>query len=389
MKQLLLTSVSSNRQAALGFNYFQKIGPKRLKLLWASFPNWLGAWQANQAELVGAGLSTKLAEEFIAWRASFSIARATQTLERENINYCLLEDTLYPEQLKAIPDAPPLLYYIGDLGWLGHQQGRDCLAIVGSRRHSAYATKIITKLGPELRQAKIKIISGLASGVDSLAHQAALDNQGRTAAVLGSGLAHQRIYPAQNKSLAAQIVNAGGVLISELPPDTPPLKQNFPRRNRLISGLSQATLVVEAYHQSGALLTAKHAKQQHRLILAIPGSIFSEFSSGPNTLIRQGALAITSPLDVLEVFKIETNSSDDCAIFSGWLDNRQIVCHNNPTEKIVYELIKQASEQNETISADQIIQSSQLDTATINSTLSILELAGRIRLLGSGYELNN
>jgi DNA processing protein len=176
------------------------------------------------------------------------------------------------------------------------------LAVVGSREHSPYAARAVEALLPPISRAGITIVSGLAHGVDALAHQSALDGGGSTIAVLGSGLSHARLYPSANRGLAERIITNGGLLLSEFPPQTAPLKQNFPRRNRIISGLAQATLVIECREKSGALITAACALEQNREVLAVPGEISYEFSRGPNNLIKQGAKTITKAEDILEIF---------------------------------------------------------------------------------------
>jgi DNA processing protein len=216
-----------------------------------------------------------------------------------------------------------------------------------------------------------------------LAHQETLNNKGITVAVLGTGIDAASVYPYSNRKLATEIIKSGGVLISEFPPKTPALPQNFPQRNRIISGLCQATLVIEAKEKSGSLITASYALDQNREILAIPGNIFSEFSGGTNNLIKAGAKTITKTEDILDVFKIETPKT---------LKNKQpktrTVKLENEIETKIYTAIKQAHDRSEKITTDEIIKITKLDTATTNSTLSILELRGIAKNDEIGYDIN-
>jgi DNA processing protein len=201
----------------------------------------------------------------------------------------------YPEKLKNISDPPPFLYFKGSLDVF---QGPS-LAIVGSRRPTDYGRRIASRLAGELASMGVLIVSGLAYGIDAIAHQAALEAGGKTAAVFGCGLDY--IYPPAHSALASRIIESGG-LLSEFPKGTRPERFNFPVRNRIISGLADGVLVVEAAEKSGALVTANLALEQGREVLAIPGNVESKFSYGPNDLIKQGAVPVTSVDDIMVDF---------------------------------------------------------------------------------------
>lgn len=405
-----------NRQAALAFNCFQKIGPINLGRLENYFPDLATAFKANYSELERAGLNPKLAADFTSWRRTFQMEKVSEKLAEENINFITWNDPDYPALLKEIVAPPPLLYYKG--GWnnfFGEEITAGRLAVVGSRKYSANAEKIINELLPPLISAGLKIISGLALGIDTLTHRAALNYHGQTLAVLGSGLDSTHIYPYTNRYLATEIINRSGLIISEFPPGTPPYKQNFPQRNRIISGLAAATLVVEAQVKSGALITANYALEQNREVLAVPGHIFSEFSAGCNNLIKAGAKMVTGAADVGEIFGlIESSKINSETIFklnqkTSEIKERTINSPLKPlkminktstlrliyhptkaAEEIIYRLLKQASRRGEKLTTDELIKASQLDTAIINSTLSILEIKGVIKNdygHGGGYEL--
>ncbi|HBA36300.1 TPA: DNA-protecting protein DprA [Candidatus Falkowbacteria bacterium] len=371
-----------NKHYYLAFNCFQKIGPMATKRLENYFSDLKNAFTASSFALEKAGLNPKLAGEFIAWRRNWRIENVLTELEKENISFITWHDPEYPPLLKEISAPPPVLYYKGcSEEFAGKIKNR--LAVVGSRQHSAYAEKIIAELLPPLIAAEIEIISGLALGIDALAHHKTLDLKGKTWAILGSGLDAKNIYPSANWRLAENIIANGGLLLSEFPPGTPPYKQNFPQRNRIIAGLAQATLVVEAKAKSGALITAAYALEQNREVLAIPGNIFSEFSAGPNDLIRSGAKTVINVDDILEVFKLTSSASTP---------SKKLKAHSsyqpeNQNEATICNLLKSAEERAEALSADEIIKNTKLDTATINSTLSILEIKGVISSAEFGYKL--
>ena len=376
----------TNNEAFLAFSYFQKIGPKKIILLENYFSDITNAFWASGLDLEKAGLRSKLVTEFINFRKNLNLENIKNNLNKENINFITLHDTNYPNLLKEIHGAPFVLYYKGNIKNL-NDSNKNRLAIVGSRKHSAYANKIINEFIPTLISNNIEIVSGLALGIDSLAHQKTLDYDGKTIAVLGTGLDFNSFYPVINRQLAKNIVNSGGLLLSEFPPGTKALRQNFPQLNRIISGLCQATLIIEAQIKSGSLITANYALDQNREILTFPGNIFSEFSEGTNNLIKLGAKLITYPNDILEVFKIENKIIRNENSKYGATKNKKIIL-NNEAEKIVYQILKQANERAEKITSDEIIKISQLDTSVINSTLCILELRGIAKSDGISYDIN-
>lgn len=211
------------------------------------------------------------------------------------INTLNRPDQLYPSWLKEVPKAPIFIYYQGQ----PPPPAIFNVAVVGSRKPSVYGLQIIKYLLPHIIRKGFNIISGLARGIDTLAHQIAVNNSGKTWAVLGSGL--DNIYPQENKNLSLEIIETGGGIISEFEPTTAPRPENFPRRNRIISGLSMAILIIEAEERSGSLITARHALEQGREVLAVPGNILSPLSRGTNKLIQSGATPITDADDLLNI----------------------------------------------------------------------------------------
>lgn len=374
-----MSNSTDDRLYYLALSHFNKIGAATFSRLEKYFPDMRSAFQASYHNLTEAGLSAKLSEEFITWRKSFRPEQALETLKKEKINFVVWNEDLYPRYLKEISDPPPVLYFKGIL----RGSDIDRLAVVGSRKHSTYGEKTIQLLIPALAQNGIEIVSGLAIGLDSLAHRATLEAGGKTIAVLGSGLKNNNIYPRINCRLAEEIIETGGALVSEFSPQTPAYKQNFPRRNRLIAGLSQATLVIEAGQKSGSLITARCALEENRDVLAVPGNIFSEFSIGTNWLIKSGAKTVTDLGDILEIFKIESDIRSPLEKTTRTLQKTG----KTTEEKIIYTILKEAFERSERITADEISQKSQLDIAIINSTLGMLEIEGLAENDGYSYYL--
>lgn len=223
-----------------------------------------------------------------------SADRALAQASRLGLTVVPLTDSRYPALLTCTADPPPVLWVRGGVGGLGC----PAVAVVGSRAATPYALQVATRLGAELAGRGILVVSGLARGVDSAAHRGCLEAGGRTAAVLGCGL--DRVYPAEHTNLSAAVVAQDGVLLSELPPGTPPLPRHFPLRNRIISGISLATVVVEASEQSGSLITARCALEQGRDVMAVPGSVLSGRNRGSHALLKDGARIVETADDILQ-----------------------------------------------------------------------------------------
>jgi len=220
-----------------------------------------------------------------------------QKLQKQRIDFVLSSENKYPYLLKEISYTPPSFYIKGKI-----PQKMPCIAIVGTRKMSVYGKLVTEKLVKELVHYNFVIVSGLADGVDTIAHKTVLKNKGKTIAVLGSGL--NKIFPYSNRKLAQEIIKHGA-LITEYPLESPPLKHYFPWRNRIISGISLATIVIEAPERSGALITARFALEQNREVFAIPGSIFNENSIGTNNLIKEGAKLVSNIEDIFEELNVQ------------------------------------------------------------------------------------
>jgi DNA processing protein len=268
------------------------IGPIRFRRLLETCGDARRAWNASDLDLAAAGLERRTFESIRALRSSTTAEAAMARLERLGAHAVTLLDAEYPASLREIVDPPPVLFVMGDL----LPADVRALAIVGTRRATPYGRAVADRLARDLAVAGVTVVSGLARGIDTVAHRAALDAGGRTIAVLGSGL--DQVYPEENKPLA-QRIRDGGAVVSEFAPGVPPDAVNFPRRNRIVAGLSRGTVIVEAGLKSGALITADFALEQGREVFAVPGSVLSPMSVGPNELLKQGATPVTSAEDLL------------------------------------------------------------------------------------------
>ena len=323
----------------------------------------------NEPEAYRKALGDKLTERLKGLLAKDETTELFARMEKLNVSAMTRVGKEYPESLQHIPDPPPVLFIKGSLTLESEKQ----LAIVGTRRATYDGKKSASVFAGILTESGVSIVSGLARGIDTLAHTACLEAGGHTIAVLGNGLAS--VYPPENESLAQQIVDHGGSVISELPLDETPSRWTFPARNRLIAGLSRGVLIVEGDRKSGSLITANAALEQGREVFAIPGSIYNSQAEGTNYLIQNGAFPALSPMDIIEYMhwsgatKIETKE-----ITPPELDE---------TEKIIYDLLK-----NETLSFEELAEATGFDAEELNSCLTMLTLRSIIiRLPGNQYRL--
>jgi len=285
--------------------------------------------------------------------------RITKLVEKYSIKYITITDADYPAQLKTIFDPPPILYYRGR--WREELFQRD-FAVVGTRKASAYGIAQTRRITLELARAGFTIVSGLAFGVDGAAHTAALDAGGQTLAVMGTGT--DQIYPSRHRELAAGILEKGGLLISERCPGSRAERWHFPTRNRIISGLSLGTLVIEGSRKSGALLTSKFAMDQNRDVFALPGDVNRPEAEGPNYLIKLGAKIVTSAQDILEEYQLMMHSAGEQ------------LPEMTPDEKNLYKLLLKHRPE---IQFDLLLMESQLEMGELSTLLLMLELKGLIR----------
>ena len=323
------------------------------------------AFNASISELKQAQIEEKIASEFVLKRAEINPQQEWEKLEKEKISLLTIKNENYPYLLKELYTPPPLLYYRGQLS----SNDEFPIAVVGTRKFTPYGKQATEEITIELAKNGITIVSGLALGIDAIAHNTTLQNHGRTIAVLGSGLDNQNIYPTHNRYLAQKIIDSGGLVVSEYPISTLPLKQNFPARNRIVSGLSLGTLVIEAPEASGALITARHSLDQNREVFAVPGNINSKTAAGPNNLIKMGAKAVTSALDILETLDL-TQATD-------FIENQKIVPDSPEEETLLNHLTR------EPIHIDELARAANLGMPEVTSTLTMMEMKGKVKNLGN------
>ena len=345
----------------VGFNLVKGIGAVRFQTLLNAFGNLESAWNATLFDLAGAGLSAKLVERVAQIRANVDLDDFLAKTQKAGIRILTWQDDEYPAHLKEIDQPPPVLYLRGEItpedGW--------SVAIVGTRAVTPYGRQVTEELATTLSQHGVTIVSGLARGVDAVAHSAALKAGGRTLAVLGSGV--DKIYPPEHRQMAEKI-SASGAVISDYAPGTPPESANFPPRNRIISGLSMAIVVVEAGDTSGALITAEFAAEQGRDVFALPGNIYAPQSKGTNRLLRNGAKTLLSPKDVLEALDLTRN-----------VERREIrkVLPADTTEAALLDTLGP-----EPIHVDEIRNRTGLPIEKVSSALTMMELKGMVRQVG-------
>lgn len=353
--------MQDSRRYWVGFNLVKGIGSVRMRALLDFFGDAHTAWHASAADLQQAGLGPKILENFLKLRQGVDLDLMMDQIQSKGIMVLTWEDEAYPVRLSEMTQPPPVIYLRGELlaedGW--------AVAVVGTRRITAYGRQAAEEIGSTLAHNGITVVSGLARGVDSIAHHAALQAGGRTLAVLGSGV--DQIYPPENRRLAEQII-ARGALISDYPPGTEPEAANFPPRNRIISALSRAVIIVEAGKNSGALITAAFAAEQGREVFAVPGSIYAPQSQGTNLLIQQGARPYLDGQELLEVLNLAQVADHRAA---------RAALPTDPLESRLYALLGNAP-----LHVDDIRSQTDLPIEKVSAALVLMELKGFVRQVG-------
>lgn len=345
----------------LGFNLVKGIGSVRMQGLLNYFGSLEIAWNAPQDALENAGLTSRVIENLQAVRRDVELEPLLERILSRGIKVLTWESQDYPRRLREVDQPPPVLYINGELT----VEDEWAVAIVGTRRVTAYGRQMAEELAEYLAGNGITVVSGLARGVDGIAHKGALSAGGRTIAVLGSGV--DRIYPPEHTRLAEEIA-AHGAVISDYALGTPPDGSNFPPRNRIISGLSLAVIVVEAGNKSGALITAQFAADQGRDVFAVPGNVHAPQSIGANRLIRDGARPLLRPQDVLKVLNLQQ------------IHEYRAARHVIPADEIEAKLIEIIHA--EALHVDEISREAGYSIEKVSAALTMMELKGLVRQVG-------
>ena len=350
-------------QFRVAFTHVTGIGPARMAALERFFDSLEEAWRADRTHLGEAGLDKRTIEELETTRSSLDPAEAYEQMLDAGVAALTPDDDGYPRRLREIPDPPPLLYIRGQL------LDRDewSLAIVGTRRPTPYGVQVTRTLTSELANAGLTIVSGLARGVDGIAHETALDQNGRTLAIVASGL--DRVYPPEHKRLAARILDSGGAMLSEYPLGKRPDARYFPRRNRIIAGVALGALVTEAGEKSGTWHTVTSALDQGREVFAIPGSITSDQSVGANNIIKRGlGKLVTCAQDVLDELNL------------GPIERQAELVEQLPEDPMEALLLEQLG--SEPIHVDELSRLIQQPVHETAAAMATLELKGFIHQVG-------
>ncbi len=345
----------------VGFNLIKGIGAVRMQSLAAYFGDLESAWNADPASLAQAGLGEKLIERVTTARKNIHLEQVWEKIESQGIKIVTWQDGDYPSRLREIDQPPPVIYMRGEY----LPDDLFAVAIVGTRKATPYGRQVTEELSAFLASNGITVVSGLARGVDAIAHQVSLKNNGRTIAILGTGV--DKIYPPEHKALAEQIIERGA-LISDYAPGTPPDASNFPPRNRIISGLSLAVVVVEAGETSGALITAGFAAEQGREVFAVPNNIYAPQSKGANKLIQNGALPLLSVNDLMQALDINR--------IGGHKTARKLLPADETEAKLLSVLGAEPKH------VDEIRNQAGLPIEKVSATLALMELKGMVRQLG-------
>lgn len=344
-------------------SYFPKITHKRYCALLRLFGNIDSAFQAEFSDFGTKTWEENIIHEFLSWRKSIDEQQLAAELERENITTIPLNHEDYPPLLKEIHDPPLCLFVRGNIHDIQYP-----LAVVGTRAATAYGRQVTEEIVKDLAQTGMTVISGLALGIDGCAHEMTLKHKGRTIAVLGCGVDRETVYPRAHTKLSEKIIEQGGAIISEYPPKTLGTKFTFPRRNRIIAGMSLGVLVIEAKASSGALITAQQALEYNREVFAIPHHITFSTGEGPNNLLKLGARVVTQSQDILDIFGLQKAETLQTEKKTG----------DTPEETLILQTLSR-----EPTHIDALARQTSLPTQSLSSTLTLLEIKGKVRNLGN------
>jgi DNA processing protein len=370
----------TSREAYIALNMVDGVGPIRLRALLDRFNEPQAILSATKADLMQVeGVGEEVARSITSWREKVDLDEELGRIEKAVVRVVTRDDPEYPKNLREVYDPPIILYVRGTLS------ERDALAIavVGSRRTTLYGQDMARKLAYQLGRVGVTVVSGLARGIDTAAHNGALQAKGRTVAVIGCGI--DIVYPAENEKLANEIVEKGGAVVTEFPFGVKPDRQNFPMRNRIISGWSLGTVVVEANLKSGALITANQAAEQGRQVFAVPGRADSILSRGTNKLIKDGAKLTEDAEDILGEFEylLPKRATEQVEAASGGGGTKPALVLSDMEEKVMAQLGREET------AIDDIIRASGLTTACVSATLLSLEMKRLVRQLPGKLYVRN
>jgi DNA processing protein len=370
----------TSREAYIALNMVDGIGPIRVRALLDRFREPQAILSAARTDLMQVeGVGDEVARSITNWQEKVDLDGELQRIEKAGVRVVTRDDAEYPKNLREVYDPPIILYVKGALS------ERDALsiAIVGSRRTTLYGQDMARKLAYQLGRVGVTVVSGLARGIDTAAHKGALQAKGRTVAVIGCGI--DIVYPAENEKLANEIVEKGGAVVTEFPFGVKPDRQNFPMRNRIISGWSLGAVVVEANLKSGALITASQAAEQGRQVFAVPGRADSILSRGTNKLIKDGAKLTEDAEDILGEFEylLPKTATEPAEAVSGSGGTKPALKLSEMEEKVMAHLSREET------AIDDIIRASGLTTACVSATLLSLEMKRLVRQLPGKLYVRN
>lgn len=345
----------------LALHRVKDIGPVRFKSLVEGFGSAKNAWNASAAELRATGLGPKIVKNLLSLREKYDFENVQSEIEKHRVNAITWPEANYPERLRDINQSPPVIYMRGAL----IEKDDWAVGVVGTRNMTRYGSQVADELGTFLGHQGITVVSGLAHGIDATTQKAAIKAGGRSIAVLAHGL--DTIYPSANKHLGLSI-EKNGALVSDYAIGTPPEPGNFPPRNRIISALSRATVVIEAGRRSGALITARFAGEQGRDVFAVPGSIYGDQSKGTNQLIRDGAHPLLHFDQLLEALDLE---------FMHYQQNARASLPKDATQAKLYSLMSP-----EPMHVNEIGNLAEMPIDKVSSALALMELKGMVRQVG-------
>jgi DNA processing protein len=346
----------------LGFSSFHGIGPTKFNMLLEMFWTAENAWNATETELLHSGIGDKTAQKFLDFRKQFHLESYAEQLAKAHVSYLIQDEKAYPQLLKQIINSPYVLYTKGNASLLHQDKDERLLAIVGTRKVTDYGRHITETLANDLSIAGCVIVSGLAMGVDAIAHAATLRAKGKTIAILGCGV--DCCTPKENENLYEQIIAGGGLIVSEAPLSQQSFKGSFPSRNRIIAGLSLGVLVTEGAEDSGSLITAKEALKSNRLVFAVPGPITSSVSRGPIALIQDGAKMVTEAKDILDAIGLQNIQVKL---------RKEKIQTDNKEEQTILDILE-----NEQMQFDELVKRTGIASSQLGTILSLMEMKGWI-----------